>query len=179
MSNKKNTQPRNKNKCTDIKATDTSNPERGELNNSSKNISNNGTHHSTNKNLVPPSNGKATGFSTPQFPLYQTFNKNIPVHQVPENDVICFTEKIDSFDVVKKTALIRLILEHFKFESDAPVDFESVSKFPYGGQIEESLEMLGHDTINLNFYNFPLPLQWILWRFYEICMSNEFESKMQ
>ena len=108
------------------------------------------------------------------YSLYQTFDNNIPENDIGENEKKKFIEGVNHISQTKKIAMVRLILEYSKLHKESenlPSDENQRIKkyFSYGKLVNTTEEFTETETWELDFDNFEKKLQWILWRFFEMC----------
>lgn len=91
------------------------------------------------------------------YPLYHTLNKDLPTGKSPNvKKLINYTKS--ELTEQKKTAILMLIAEHAKINDN--YDF-NIDKLPYG--MEQN-----NENVIIYIEKFPVELQWILWKFFQI-----------
>ena len=93
------------------------------------------------------------------YSLYQTFNANLPKTDLSIEQKTSLSKYTDALYDHQKIAFIRLIIEHARISGEK---VDSVSP-PYTSTLKHT------DKIEFDMNLFPIPLKWILWKFFEMC----------
>jgi hypothetical protein len=103
------------------------------------------------------------------YTLYQTFSSAVEKRKLGKKRTETVLKSIKSMSDDQLEAVFRLIIEHARLDNIDVTDEEGEPSIPYQGEIR------GRGP-RFSLENFPNQLQWIIFKFCEVCNKSHVED---